>query len=150
MSHLLPTLSHGQRTHWRINPPSHTHTQVHVQTHAHRGIQKASMCLKQQQETETTASSRYLQQHLLMFLCLRLLIIVPLVSKGIAAPYSQSIDLKMTDSLQCKSNFIEVLYIYTVYIQYIYIYKTLSLVLWPPLSLAVFDIMPVENNKKRS
>lgn len=39
----------------------------------------------------------------LMFLCLRLLIIVPLISKGIATPYSQFIGLKVTAPLQCKS-----------------------------------------------
>ncbi len=53
MSHLLPTLSHGQRhTGASTHPPTHTHTHTHTDTHihtykhTHRGIQKASMCLK--------------------------------------------------------------------------------------------------------
>lgn len=57
------------------------------------------MCLKATGDRDNGV----IQQHLFMFLCLRLLIIVPLLSKGIATPYSQFIGLKVTDSLQCKS-----------------------------------------------
>lgn len=51
------------------------------------------------------ASSDILQQHRLMLLCLQLFIVVALLSKGIAAPCSQCVDLKATDFLQCKCNF---------------------------------------------
>lgn len=104
MSHPQPTLSHGQR-HWRFNPPTRTHKQ-HTDAHTHtQGNSKAiHLCVWKQQETKTMASSSSPQQHLLMFLWMQPLIIVPLVLNQIAAPYSQSTHFKVADS---HSNFIE-------------------------------------------
>lgn len=80
----------------------------------------------------------------LMFLCLRLLIIVPLISKGIVAPYSRSIDFKVTEFLQCKSHFIEVFFIYI----YLYITQSLPSAMASSLLQCLSDIMPVENGQK--
>lgn len=82
------------------------------------------------------ASSSILQKHLLISLCLQLFIIVPLISKGIVAPYSQLIDFKVADSLQFFWSFI-----------FPHNSDSFTYAMDSSLLQCLSDIIPVENNQ---
>lgn len=108
-----PTPSYRQR-HAGTSTHPHAHIKIHTcQTSTQRNSK--GICMFESnwgREIRCLASSSIL----IMLLCLQPIIIVLLLSKGIVGLYRECVDLKVTDFLQCKCNFLTGVCVYTIYI----------------------------------
>lgn len=115
MSHLQPTLSHGQGHTGASTQPArtHTHEYIHAHTHTHtEEFKKASICIWK--ATGDTGGDGVTQRSPAASFNVPLSSTAQsfsrLYQKGIVAPGSQSIDLKVTDSPPCKRHFLSELF----------------------------------------